>query len=108
MRMKSKAPTRPPANKAAGGRLDTKSPARGCRRETHAHTPSNLSRRRRHRLPLPPLYLTTQDRPPRMTDPDRFPVQGVTTRRRSYLARKTPHAEGKSSLWSPEPTRVIS
>ena len=73
----------------------------GCRRETHAHTPSNLSRRRRHRLPLPPLYLTTQDRPPRMTDPDRFPVQGVTTRRRSYLARKTPHAEGKSSLYVP-------
>ena len=25
-----KAPTRPPANKAAGGRLDTKSPARGA------------------------------------------------------------------------------
>ena len=30
MRMKSKAPTRPPANKAAGRRLDTKSPARGA------------------------------------------------------------------------------
>ena len=38
MRMKSKAPTRPPANKAAGGRLDTKSPARGRRRETPMYT----------------------------------------------------------------------
>jgi len=38
MRMMSKAPTRPPANKAAGGRLDTKSPARGRRRETPMYT----------------------------------------------------------------------
>ena len=65
-----KAPTRPPANKAAGGRLDTKSPARGRRRETPMYT-----RRRGDDgidFPFPPVPDDARPTPPRMTDPHRF------------------------------------
>ena len=108
MRMKSKAPTRPPANKAAGRRLDTKSPARGRRRETPMY------RRRRGDdgiFPFPPVPDDASPTPPRMTDPHRF----FGTRGHDQalvLARMTPHAEANSSLDVPSLpafyTRVIS